>query len=283
MVWLLILTQAGAADWDRARAHYRQRNFTAAEAELRSLLAAKPADERARILLARTLIELGRTSEAMAQLDLALTDQPNPEVKFQIGQIAREMAERRFSDLQNDGPKSPALRELVGRQHELRGRYAEALEEYRAAAALNPNRPGVHYWMGNALWRLRRLDEAKSELERELKTTPHHTMANLRLGQVLLAMDSAAESVPYLEFALQAMPASAEARKDLGKAFLQTGRTGDARREWEIVAKQIPSDDQIHYLLGNLYRGIGERDLAQSEFAKHREILDRRRALAERK
>lgn len=282
-VWLLVLAQSGTSGWDRARTHYRQRDFDAAEAELRSLLATRPGDGSMRILLARTLIEMGRAPEAMAELDLALASNPSPEVKFQIGRIAREMAEKRFADLQDRAPQSAALRELVGRQQELRGRYTEALQEYQAAAAMNPNRPGVHYWTGNALWRLRRLEEAKSELERELETTPHHTMASLRLGQVLIAMDDAAGAVPRLELAVKAMPGSAEARKDLGKAYLQTGRVVDARREWEAVAKRVPADDQIHYLLGNLYRGIGERGLAQSEFAKHREILDRRRALAERK
>jgi tetratricopeptide (TPR) repeat protein len=280
---LLILVQVSAADWDRARTHYRQRNFASAEADLRSLLAADPSDSRARILLARTLLALNRAAEAMAELDHALAGPPSPEVKFQVGQIARQLAEQRFADLQDSAPRSAALLELIGRQHELRGRFEEALKEYQAAAAMNPDRPGVHYWAGNALWRLRRLDEAKAELERELRTTPHHTMANLRLGQVLIAMDNASGAVPHLEFAVKALPGSVEARKDLGKAYLQTGRTADARREWEAVANQAPSDDQIHYLLGNLYRGIGERDLAQSEFARHREILDRRRALAERR
>jgi tetratricopeptide (TPR) repeat protein len=282
-VWLLVLCQIGAAGWDRARTQYLERDFAAAEAGLRTLLAADPANSRARILLARTLLELNRAAEAMAELDRALDEQPSPEVKFQIGQIARQLAEQRFADLQNRAPKSAALLELLGRQQELRGRFAEALEQYQAAAAMNPDRPGIHYWAGNALWRLRRLDEAKGALERELKTTPHHTMANLRLGQVLIAMDDAAGAVPHLEFAVKALPESVEARKDLGKAYLQTGRTAEARREWEAVAQQAPADDQIHYLLGNLYRGIGERDLAQREFARHREILDRRRALAERK
>ena len=280
--WFLLLA-AGAADWEEARRSFRNRDFVAAEVVLRSLLAADPADSRARILLAQTLLELNRCAEAMAELDRALAQTPSPEVKFQIGQIARQLAEQRFAALQELAPKSAALLELLGRQQELRGRFAEASEQYRAAAALNPDRPGIHYWLGNALWRLRRLEEAKTALERELRTTPHHAMANLRLGQVLIAMDDAPRAVPLLEFAARAMPGSVEARKDLGKAYWQTGRTADARREWEAVARQAPADDQIHYLLGNLYRRLGEQDLALREFAEHRAILDRRRALAEKK
>lgn len=282
-VWLLIVSLAGSADLGTGKAHYVKRDFAAAEAELRTVVAKEPGNSAARILLARTLIEMGRLSEAMEQLEMALAGSSTPDVKFQVGLIARELAERRFGVLQDVAPRSAALRELLGRQRELRGRFEEALAEYQAAAALEPDRPGIHYWIGNALWNLRRLEEARARLARELKNSPHHAMANLRLGQVLLALNDEPGAVSHLEFAVQALPGAAEARKALGKAYLKVNRAAEARREWEVVAERFPSDDQIHFLLGSLYRDLGERELAQREFARHREILERRRLLAEKK
>jgi Flp pilus assembly protein TadD len=72
------------------------------------------------------------------------------------------------------------------------------------------------------------------------------------------------------------MPESTDARRELGKAYRNLGRTADARRQWEAVAKARPEDDQVHYLLGNLYRQLGEGELARRELARHREILERR-------
>ena len=40
----------------------------------------------------------------------------------------------------------------------MKGDLVEALREYRAAAALDSRRPGVHYLIGNILWKMRELD-----------------------------------------------------------------------------------------------------------------------------
>jgi tetratricopeptide (TPR) repeat protein len=256
---------------------YQRRQFSAAESELRRVLAVHPGQSLTRLYLARTLIELGRIPEALAEIELALAAQVDPEVQFQAGKIMRELAERRFADLQRLAPDSAAVHQLAGRQFELQGKLHEALGEYRAAIANEPGRPGLHFEAGNILWRLRELDGAAAELEMELAHIPHHGMANLRLGQVLLARDQAAQALAFLEQAVEAMPDSPEARRELGKAYRNLGRTVDARKQWEAVEKVRPEDDQVHYLLGNLYRQLGERALAQRELNKHRQILDRRR------
>lgn len=272
-----------ATSLDHAIVLFRERNFAAAEAELRDLIAKKQDVSTARLYLVRTLLEQNRIPDALAELDQTLGESKDPEQLFQAGQIARKLAEQRFQDLNNAAPGSAAVLEFAGRQFEMSGRNEEALEKYRAAAALNPNRPGIHYKIGNSLWRLRRLDDAKKELNIELAASPYHAMANLRLGQVLLAENEAVQAVAPLEKAVQAMAQSTEARKELGKAYRKADRIADARREWETVAKERPSDDQIHFLLGTLYRELGDENLARRELARHREILESRRALAEKK
>jgi hypothetical protein len=42
------------------------------------------------------------------------------------------------------------------------------------------------------------------------------------------------------------------------------------------VAEARPDDDQVHYLLGNLYRQMGETELARQELKKYSLILERR-------
>jgi tetratricopeptide (TPR) repeat protein len=100
------------------------------------------------------------------------------------------------------------------------------------------------------------------------------------MGQVLASRNENESAIAYLERSLGAMSDSTEARRDLGKAYRNVGRIADARREWETLARANPNDDQVHYLLGNLYRESGEAALAKRELEKHRQILDRRRALA---
>jgi protein O-GlcNAc transferase len=255
---------------------YQQHQFAAAESELRRILAVKPGDALSRLYLARTLIELGRVPEALAELNRALTGQTDPEIQFQAGSIVRDLAEKRFADLQRLAPDSAAVRELAARHFEQQGNLPEALREYRAAIAKEPGRPGLHYEAGNILWRLRQLDAATEELRAELARSSHHGMANLRLGQVFVANNQAAQAVAFLEQAVEAMPESSDARRELGKAYRNLGRIADARTQWEAVAKARPEDDQIHYLLGNLYRQLGDDERGRQELTRHREILERR-------
>jgi tetratricopeptide (TPR) repeat protein len=270
---LALLLAADAGGWS---ALFRERKFEAAEQLLRKALARDPNDAPARLHLARTLIELKRTPEALGELERALAGKVTPEIRFEAGQILRELAERRFADLQNVAPNSAATLELAGARWELSGNLDEALREYRAAAALDPKRPGVHYRIGNVLWRKRETEAAAESLRRELGLTPHHGMANLRMGQILLVSDRSEEAIAYLERALSAMPASMEARREIGKAYRKAGHLAEARQAWEAVAKARPEDEQVHYLLGNLYREMGELDLAKRELEIHRAILARR-------
>lgn len=252
---------------------FHQRRFPAAEREFRRL-STRPA----RLYLARTLIELQRFEEALAQLELVLAGNPDPETTFRAGEILRDLAERRLAALQREAPDSAAVPEMTGVSFERAGRLDDALRNYRHAAQIDPNRPGVHYRIGAILWRQRDLDAATIELQVELARTPDHGMANLRLGQVLLARDLATEAIPPLERGLAAMPGSPEAQRELGKAYRKVGRQQDARRVFEALARTRPNDDQVHFQLGSLYRELGLTAESQREFRLHSAILAKRSA-----
>jgi predicted Zn-dependent protease len=256
---------------------YEQRRFQEAAAAFRSALAAHPNDSSTRLYLARTLMELDQLAEGLSEIQTALSRDPSPEIEFQAGKIIRQLAERRFADLQRLAPDSAAVHEFAARRYELQGKHADALREYRLAIAKEPARPGLHYMAGSVLWQMRELDEAEKELQAELARSPHHGAANLRMGQLVLARNQAGGALPYLERAATAMPDSAETRRELGKALRDSGRMAEAKSQWEALAAMRPDDDQVHYLLGNLYRQTGDEVRARRELARHRELLERRR------
>lgn len=260
---------------------YRDQRFTAAEQAFRHLLASNPGDAKARLYLARTLIELNRVPEAIEELEQLVAQTPEPEIGFQAGRVLRELAERRFAALHRLAPDSAATFELSGERFEWAGRLDEALRDYSEAAKLAPARPGVHYRVGNVLWRKRELAAATAALRKELALTPHHGMANLRMGEILLNSNNANDALPYLKRAVAAMPQSAHAHREMGKAFRKTGQRDLARSEWQTVVRLRPNDDQAHYLLATLYRESGEPELAKQELQRHRQILERRRARPE--
>lgn len=270
LLWLAASDSAGVS-------LYRERRFAEAERAFRATLKARPADETAQLYLARTLVELQRLPEALAVVERLTAGTARAETRLEAGRLLRQLAERRFRELQRVDGGTAATREIAGRRLEREGNFAAALEEYRAVQRLEPERPGVRYAIGGVLWKMRELGPAEQELRAELAQRPHHGVANLRLGQVLLATEREPEAVAYLERARTALPHVIEVQRELGKAYRKAGRVVEARAAWEAVAQVRPNDDQVHYLLSGLYREVGEEELARQALQRHREQLARRR------
>ena len=278
---ILIIALAAALD-PPGVGLYRARKFPEAERELRVSLKKQPRNPELRLLLARTLVELNRIPEALAELDHLLNAAPSTDIEMEAGRLLRRLAEIRFRDLSRTGAGQAAVSEIAGRRLEREGNFAAALARYRDASQMEPDRPGLRYSIGGVLWKMRDFDGAETNLRAELERTPTHGMASFRLGQVLIATGREAESVAYLERAVSAMPEGLEVRRELGKAYRKAGRLADARATWEAVEKARPNDDQVHFLLGGLYREMGDPVRSEQELKLHRQLLEQRRSRAER-
>jgi predicted Zn-dependent protease len=274
---IALLLFAPATALDRGKEHFAQRRFAQAETVFRAALKANPRSESARLYLARTLVELDRTSQALEVLQALTLPSATSEARLEAGRILRHLAERRFRSLQRVAGGTPATLEILGRRLEREGNFAKALEQFEAVRKLEPDRPGIRYALGSVLWKMREFPRAEAELRGELAAQPGHSMANLRLGQLLILTNREAESIPHLEAARLALPHLPEISRELGKAYRKVGRIQDARAAWEAVASARPADDQVHYLLSGLYRELGETDKAKLELEQHRKILEGRR------
>ncbi|MGI8988297.1 MAG: tetratricopeptide repeat protein [Bryobacteraceae bacterium] len=225
---------------------------------------------------ARTMLREGRFPEALRELEAAMRKEPgNPEIEYQIGEMLREQAADRAARLEELAPDSAEAHELLGRSLEARGNLDDALLAYRAALLKNPRLPGVHFLIGNILWKERDFEAAKPEMEAELRLNPNHALANLRLGQILLAMDRPGPAADRLRDAVRADD-SIEAHRALGKAYRALDNNADALREFQIVAGRRPQDDSVHAQLAGVYRSLGNTEQAKAEMEAHRRLLQER-------
>ncbi len=265
---------------------FQARKFAEAEQAYRQALRQQPRNSELRLGLARTLVHLDRIPEALQILETTLAavpSGPTPYVEMEAGRLLRQLAEKRFRDLSLINEGQTAVSEIAGKRLEREGNFTAALARYRDVQQLEPNRAGIQYLIGSVLWKLRDFESAEKHLRAELANTPGHGMANFRLGQIMIATSFEIESVPYLERALAALPGRLEVRRELGKAYRKAGSLAAARSVWEQVAKARPQDDQVHFLLGGLYRELGEAALSQREFNIHRQLLEQRRSRSERR
>jgi tetratricopeptide (TPR) repeat protein len=224
----------------------------------------------------RRLINEGHVQEALRQARKVQEDHPNDAVvQMQLGQLLQELAGSRVELLRQVAPNSAQAHELAGKEMEAHQKLNDALAEYKLAAAKAPSLPGIHYLLGNLYWRLGDLVQAGAELDKELALNANHSLANLRMGQVLMRMDETKprEAMPYLRKALDNPQTALEAHRELGKALRVAGQPREAIEQLKYVAERVPDDDMIHAQLAAAYRAAGDQATARHEMDLHSKIL----------
>ncbi len=191
-VYLSLKKSAPAVAEIRARlglVYFQEKQFALAVPELRQALKWKPALPNTELLLAMSLSELGRYSEALSGLEKGFRRTADPVLK----RMAGLQLERSYTGLQQDQkavavalelaklyPNDPEVlyhssrlfgnfayvtllklatvasdsswRHLAsGESYESQGQYNLAIFDYRKVLELDPSRPGLHYRIGRAI------------------------------------------------------------------------------------------------------------------------------------
>ncbi len=157
------------------------------------------------------------------------------------------------------------------------GRVPEALDEYRAAVTLAPDRAELRANFGAALVAAGDLAAAETELRAALRLDPGEPLAHSVLGGVFKSRGQLAEAVEEYRQAVQQAPARADFRNNLGVALELAGRREEAIEQYEQAAALQP-DFQVPRT--NLARLCTER-ARRLELQGQREaaIAELRRAL----
>ena len=171
--------------------YFQERKFDRAVSALRRAMKLKPGLPNTDILLAMSLSELGRYSEALPGLEKGFGKSTNsvlrrlsglqlqraytglhrdrramevalelnklypkdPEVLYETSRIYANFAYLTLVKLSQVAPDSVWRHEAAGEAYESQGDYSLALTEYRKVLKLAPDRPGIHFRLGRTLLR----------------------------------------------------------------------------------------------------------------------------------
>ncbi len=264
--------------------------------------------EEPAIARATAVRELGDRLDAgaLAALEGALID-PDPIVRMAAAEAAEglppELALARLRPLLSDPQRAvrlAAARALAGVPPELwdgrdHARRAAALDEVRAAARRNADRPESHLGLALLELRLGRLEEARREAETALAIDPGSIPAAVNLADVLRAQERDDQGETVLRDALARAPESAELHHALGLLLVrqrrrdeagselaraaqladdgrftyayglllvESGRDAEGLRTLEQALVQRPGDRRLLFTLATLHRDRGEREAA---------------------
>ena len=220
-----------------------------------------------RIRVTSALLEMGDNENALKTLEgLPSADRNSAEASYWRARCYEKLATAAYLRLYHADPNSHRLHQLMGDLEAAKGNDGKAIEEYRAAIALKPSVPNLHYSLGHLLWKDLKVPEARAELERELALNPRHAGALNDLGDTYLLEHQPHKALPYLVKALAADPENADIHRDVGTAYSDLGNYRRAEEHFK-VAVSGDRDGSVHYKLARVYQALGEKENAAREFA----------------
>jgi len=195
--------------------------------------------EQSRIKLSFSLAKEGRLSEAMAELETLLEENPSS-----------------FS-------AHMAIGNLFYRQKA----YDEALDHFQKAISLEPKKPQAILKAGITYLRQNEADKAMAQFQNALKISPKTHQDFVGLGQAYVLKEKFTEAVEQCRKALMLNPRLNQARQVMAQAYVKLGKIEEATTELKTA---------INYKADNFpgYAQLGRIYLGQKDFPAAREALE---------
>jgi len=175
-----------------------------------------PEDVQALTNLGTAYLRLGRTDEAIAKLEKAVSL-----VR------CRSSAQAHYS---------------LGIAYSAKARFDDAIREYREAIRREPEAAGSHYVLGNAYLETGKLGDAAHEYREAIRLHPGHADAHNNLCGIAMKQGLFDEAIRECREASRLDPTMAEAHYNLAASYLKAGRPSEAVKEYRqgSALKPIP-------------------------------------------
>ena len=214
--------------------------------------------------MGRAARELGRLEEAAAHFERAAENDPgNVEplldlINLRTRQGRTEEAERLLQSVRESRQGDPAALHRVAEVFRTRGRYAEAIANYRAALLIDAEFAPSHAGLGIALFQWERYEEAMDALQQALTLQPDLPVAGSSLhtflGRAALELGRP-EAAAHFAQAVRNDPRDREALDHLAMARFGQQRYEEALALYRTMLELDPDNALVHSNLGaTLYR-----------------------------
>jgi len=173
--------------------------YAEARPHLEEALRRNPKDNDAEKFLANDLIKLGDLESAAARLKQIAHRQPqDQEVWYLLGEVYMQLSQQALTKMNAINPDSELVHEMSGEIMESMKNYDGALFEYKKAADMAPQKPGIHYKLGNVYWTIAQWDAATKEFQSEVFSTLARKLMNEDFREQLLAIEDSHNMMRYL-------------------------------------------------------------------------------------
>ena len=254
------LSEFNMQDYDNAQIHL-QRGIN---------LGLKGSAESLELASDRLALLLIRSGQFDAATTLLAPLAGHPPMASEI-QLALGLALLRFPTMPDDLDASHRdLAQSAGAIVELlfASRYTEAFPAFQTLISEHPSTPWLHYAYGEALDSLSQYDEAKAQMQAELKISPHSALPWIQLASIDVRQHLPADALQAAQTAVSTSPDSAEAHYEFGRAWLESGDAQKAISELEKAVGINPDNPEVHFVLARAYAKANQPEKAAAERAE---------------
>jgi Tfp pilus assembly protein PilF len=302
---------------------YFQKNYAAAEPHLRDAVEQKPDLTKIRALLGMCERRLGKTEAARTDLQAVVDHLQEPNIRLEAGlelieiytasqelekaaavvailrqgapadprvlyaayRIYTDLASEAMLDLSVAAPSSGQMYQVMAhelvRQRELNG----AITDFRKALAANPNLPGIHFELAEALHSsadLKQRAESEQEYKLAIASNSLDEKAVSRLGDLYADKGDLDQAATYYKQALKLQPNDADAALGLARVYTEKNDPASALPLLEEVTTADPTNVLAHYRLSAVYRKLNRPEDAKREldaYQKYKDIKEKLRLI----
>ena len=304
---------------------FMQGRFADAAGNFRQVVKLDPTLWKVQALLGMCEKRLGHLTSARSWLEKSFPHLQEPKLKtqvglelaeldYQVGEIGKSAevintlrqldpknldvlysAYRTYSDLADSALNAIALLDPDGARMHLiiaehlinEGDRDGAIEQYKKVLQLDPQLPGAHFELGEALLQKsktqREREEAEEAFKAELALNPGNVNAECRLGDLYLSAGNMRLDAAYQSYAhaLQLQPNFSNAQLGMGKVLIRMGKNQEALAHLREAARLDPVDSTAHYLLAQTYRRLGQMPDADAELKVFEELENSKKKIHE--
>lgn len=268
---LLLHPDATVTRLDLGLAYFKSGNLKLAVPQLEAAARAFPGNEQAQVLLGMALYGTRRYREAVPHLEIGENQQPNNEQLRLIlaqaylwsGEYGK--AKQEFTAMLGHNPDSPQVHILLGEAHDALGDSADAIAEFRKAAAANL--PDAHFGLGYLLWKRKQYADAAAEFQKELAIDGKNNKAMAYLADCELSLGNLTAAKKDLLAAIEVQDNLWRAQFDLGRLYASEKNYQAAVKAYRRAIQLDPNRPTVHYRLAQLYRSIGKPEQAKQQLA----------------
>jgi tetratricopeptide (TPR) repeat protein len=201
--------------------------------------------------------------------DQAPTD---PEILFACYRIHSDLAGESLLSLSLAAPQSGQMQQAIAHELVRIRDLPGAIASFRKAVVINPDLPGIHFELAEALHASdsqTERAEADREYEIALERNPHEVQAAVRLGDISADRNDLDEAANFYQRVLKQKPNDADALVGLARVYSERNEDDKALPLLLSVLQADPSNMLAHFRLSALYRKLRRPEDAKRELAEY--------------